>query len=281
MGKKKALVGEERKAALKLLKHKMAWLKEKTIPEKTFYILALYKKTFSKSIDPENYEHGFKKVMQCLFHLDRLFHLEPKHVSAIYLKELKFIKELSTKGKAPASFTRSLAVNYIDNLNGRSRVHMPGASKAFKEHEVKDLNKEMEAIYSSTTAASPIEELSKAIPSTALEHFLREPFYDIDLKFLLLRSEDPKGRKGLQSIIYDGFEVSPYKMTKKYSLLSLIEQYIILADQLDLASDIDWLEKSSLPVRDERIYDLIWELRNSKGNKDIIHGELRSILALP
>jgi hypothetical protein len=76
-----------------------------------------------------------------------------------------------------------------------------------------------------------------------------------------------------------GYEDIPYKSSKRQSLSLVIEKYLFLANQLNLKDDIQNLDKKFLPIRDERIYDIILD-GDSSLNKDKLHGQLRKIFDL-
>lgn len=278
MAKKKALTGTARRKALERAKIFLSWTQTRSVPEQTFFLLNLFEVTFKSGITPVSLNYGKKQIKEYLFSSEQTYPVSVKELDSIYYTELKFISDLSHKTKFPSYLVRLLALNFLDNLEGRSRWEFPWGVKLLSSDRFEDLKTQMAEVYNTTFGKDQgWDNLSAKLPEEDVKHILSKAFYDIDLKFLILRSEDPLYRKGFHKSLSHGSNEKPYDKKVKSDLVELIKAYIYLAHYLKLSEDIELLDKN-LPVRDERVYDILCELRGKDINyRNTIHGKLLKI----
>jgi hypothetical protein len=274
----KKLNEEEKALATKSLINFREWLKEKSHPEKVMVVIGLYKKVFSQpTIEESSFVYGLEQIKRFYLYKPFLFKLNKDELELRYKNELRFLEESNSMKSVPSYILRLLVLDYLENLEGRTRTGISGLDK--ESPEFKEYKTRIEVLYSSTGGSDDDNLINNSISKEFIEDFLSKPFFNIDLKFLLLRCEDPNDRKGLKSIIYQGYQKAPYSATDRKKLAALIEDYCFLSAHFGMGEDIKALEKRKLPVSDARVFDLILE-NGYQGNKNQLLGDLRKIFLL-
>jgi hypothetical protein len=241
------------------------YLETKTPEEKTFLLLGIYQEVFGK-VNDIYFKHGLQSIKNYHLFKDFLFKLSEKDALRVFKTEMTFLKTLSSKASFPSHICRLLLKNYIENIEGRSTEGIPG----IKDDELLSTAKELYA-----TSRTELDFTKGKISESDLEHILRKPFYSIDLKYLILNAEDPAGRKSLSRFINQGLDDEPYKYSKRQRLSSLIEKYIFLSHHFGLKEDIEQLQKKTMPIRDQRVFEIL-EIETDL-DKTSIYNELRKV----
>ncbi len=253
--------------AREALENFQQFLAQKTPVEKTFVLMGLFKEVFDK-VDSAHFDHGQSAIMHYHLFKNFLFKLSESEVRKVYRTEMTFLKAISSKATFPAFIVRLLSRNYLDNIEGRSREGIPSM-------EDFELVNHANEIFRSTNGN--MDYRRGEIPQSDLEHILRKPFYSIDLKYLILRAEDPYERKELAALINKGLDDEPYKFSKRQRLSEIIEKYIFLSHHFDLKGTILDLEKKSMPIRDKRVFQILEEVTELDANT--IHNELKKVFS--
>jgi hypothetical protein len=254
-----------------------------TLPEESrmVHMLNLYINAFKKGVLEDYFNHGWENIQEYYLPIKGTVKISETDIVKMYKQELKFLKGMSTRSSVPYYLSRLLIKNYLNNLTGTS-IRGIRALEDFGKSEQSlsaKLKKEAQQLYLSIPTSSQSIKTDKKISVEIINHIMMNPFYDQDLKYLILRSEDSAGTKGMKGAILKSHLEFPYELSRRETASFILERYLVYANKFRINENIELLDKK-MPIKDGRIYDLILEENPSLKTTSKIHSVLRKIFAL-
>lgn len=267
----KKVLSEDRKGELsEKVSTFSKWLSSRTPPERTLMLSVMFKKLHGhEGVSKELMDYGLKQIQEVYLFKD--FSLKTENIEPIYTIELEFYKRTLNSKLVPHYICCLMQDDFSANIQGLSQ-RVPGLPDSeFRNKIESEFLEASRQIFNKDFSI-----IKKNLPEFFVKDFFATPFYNDHFKDLLLRSEDPFGRKrALGSINEKPSKL--YDQQKRKGLALLIEQYLFLSTELKLSEEFEEKDKESIPVQDNRVYKIIQTLRSDGSSISKIHGELRSI----